>query len=37
MTAARAYIWPKDQLGVQYDAVAAFLKKHIDAGKIKVK
>ena len=37
MTAARAYIWPKDQLGVQYDAVTAFLKKHIDAGKIKVK
>ena len=37
MTAARAYIWPKDKLGVQYDDVTAFLKKHIDAGKIKVK
>lgn len=37
MTAARAYIWPKNQLGAQYDAVTAFLKKHIDAGKVKIK
>ena len=34
---ARAYIWPKDQLGEQYARVAACLKQHIDAGKLKLK
>ena len=37
MTAARAYIWPKDQLGEQYARVAACLKQHIDTGKLKLK
>ena len=37
MTAARAYIWPKDQLGEQYARVVACLKQHIDTGKLKLK
>ena len=37
MTAARAYIWPKNQLGEQYARVAACLKQHIDTGKLKLK
>ena len=37
MTAARAYIWPKDQLGKQYARVVACLKQHIDTGKLKLK
>ena len=37
MTAARAYIWPKHQLGTQYEQVLAYLKAHIDARKLKIK
>ena len=37
MTAARAYIWPKNQLSEQYARVAACLKQHIDTGKLKLK